>query len=746
MKSSVLILSFFALGAFAQTPTLMPTAIFQGLSNQGRPLPGGLLYTCVAGSVCPGTPLTTYKDIIGTPNSNPVVLDAGGFASVWIQQLPYKMVLTDSSGNVVWTQDNVESPTLAGAVIPTTNITYLAPFNGSVGINLGTYLLSSEIDVRSFGAQGFTGNCHSLTADDQPQIQAALNYAFSNGPAEVYLPPGFCWPIGSHLWIPPGVHLYGSGRTFGYEISSAGSLLIANANWASNNTSFPYSQMLWVTGRNQTSGTYIASGGNFGSVVNNLEINCNDQVGCGNFFGAGRQEKSRLHDLTFTGGVPFGGGYSYGFYEEGVDCNNTGSGPNAPPGNGCLVIGDGTGNPFSGQQGPDERLEIFPSYNVPSANFIPWALMGANNYKGLRDSTINGDGAGIPYGEYFWGEATTMGPGIHTEGLTASNSLYIGNIPAGSTCNGGTTDTFVGFDAPITIAACAAQVGLSFVNIAGGVVNNQTGAPVTSTTQPDYYYSFTNQNSGSVGTGNPQYTNAPILLQDPAEYIHNSGYNGINFFNGTTRSGLVAQPLLDTASLFTRAHVSSDLWWDHANGVWDRGSNGGNDFASLGFLNGGSIGFCTDVSAPSTVAMISWFDFCHVVVSGNGHLLVGGGWINHTTGAVQGEGSDPVQVNGNINMINGGVFTGTAQFAASSSSSCPTGTSDGATCTFGVNWPVSYATTGYKVTCTLMDPTGSPHMQGVTRSTGSVTVTIQNGSAAQAVASGGSGVSCWATP
>jgi hypothetical protein len=61
-----------------------------------------------------------------------------------------------------------------------------------------------------------------------------------------------------------------------------------------------------------------------------------------------------------------------------------------------------------------------------------------------------------------------------------------------------------------------------------------------------------------------------------------------------------------------------------------------------------------------------------------------------------------------------------------------------------VVWTTAYSGSSYPVVCSLLDPSGSPHIKGVSRSTTGVTVTIQNGSASQAVASGGSGVSCFA--
>lgn len=74
----------------------------------GLPLAGGNLYTYLATTT---TPQSTYTNTGGTLNANPVVLDSNGYCDVWIDpNISYKFVLKDSSGNTLWTVDNVASP------------------------------------------------------------------------------------------------------------------------------------------------------------------------------------------------------------------------------------------------------------------------------------------------------------------------------------------------------------------------------------------------------------------------------------------------------------------------------------------------------------------------------------------------------------------------------------------------------------------------------------------------------------
>ena len=88
--------------------SLAPTPKMQFFKDNGHPLVGAKLYTYYAGST---TPLTTWTDSTATTaNTNPVISDARGEASVWLStSYAYKFVLKDSSGAAIWTQDNIRN-------------------------------------------------------------------------------------------------------------------------------------------------------------------------------------------------------------------------------------------------------------------------------------------------------------------------------------------------------------------------------------------------------------------------------------------------------------------------------------------------------------------------------------------------------------------------------------------------------------------------------------------------------------
>ena len=80
--------------------SLMPQAKQQYFDSNGNPLAGGKVYTYAAGTTTPQATYTTAGG--GTPNTNPVILDSTGRASIYLNTaLSYKFVCQDSSGATV---------------------------------------------------------------------------------------------------------------------------------------------------------------------------------------------------------------------------------------------------------------------------------------------------------------------------------------------------------------------------------------------------------------------------------------------------------------------------------------------------------------------------------------------------------------------------------------------------------------------------------------------------------------------
>jgi len=150
-----------------------PFIKFREDDANGFPLSGGKLYSYTAGT---STPRATYSDQgLAVPNANPTILDASGRANVWIQDgVGYKFVLTDSLGNTIWTQDNVQVPQIA-ATPAASNIPVggIVAFGGTVApsgwllcdgssVATATYPALSAVIGTTFGGGGASFNLPDL--------------------------------------------------------------------------------------------------------------------------------------------------------------------------------------------------------------------------------------------------------------------------------------------------------------------------------------------------------------------------------------------------------------------------------------------------------------------------------------------------------------------------------------------------------------------------------------------------------
>jgi hypothetical protein len=111
--------------------SLSPPPKLQFFGADGLPLVGGKLFTYAAGTT---TPLASYTDYTGvTANTNPVILDSTGSASVWLPDTTsYKYVLKTSADVLLYTVDYVAVPV-------TTNSFASPPVIGSGTPNAATF-------------------------------------------------------------------------------------------------------------------------------------------------------------------------------------------------------------------------------------------------------------------------------------------------------------------------------------------------------------------------------------------------------------------------------------------------------------------------------------------------------------------------------------------------------------------------------------------------------------------------------
>ena len=78
---------------------LLPNAQQQFCDSNGQPLAGGKVWFYVVGTT---TPKTTYQDSgLTVPNSNPVILNAAGRATIWGSG-SFRQIVYDVNNNLIW--------------------------------------------------------------------------------------------------------------------------------------------------------------------------------------------------------------------------------------------------------------------------------------------------------------------------------------------------------------------------------------------------------------------------------------------------------------------------------------------------------------------------------------------------------------------------------------------------------------------------------------------------------------------
>jgi hypothetical protein len=142
---------------------------FRAFNANGTPLALGTVETFVTGT---NTPLATYSDAaLSSANTNPVELDANGEAWIFLANGgKYRIVVKDSAGATVWSQDGIngdglgyqfEADSLKLGNVPTITTGTASP-EGVVTAPIGSLFLrqdgstSTTLYVKTAGA-GDTG-------------------------------------------------------------------------------------------------------------------------------------------------------------------------------------------------------------------------------------------------------------------------------------------------------------------------------------------------------------------------------------------------------------------------------------------------------------------------------------------------------------------------------------------------------------------------------------------------------------
>ena len=157
---------------------LMPQGKQQYFTAGGIPLVGGKVYTYAAGTT---TPLATYTTAAAsTPNTNPVILDSRGEASIFFSAANYKIVVKDSLDSTIWTQDNLpgdQAATIVANLAASTGSSLVGHIPSGTGAVATTVqaVLRETVSVTRFGA------VLDGTTDDSAAVQAAFTYVNGTG-------------------------------------------------------------------------------------------------------------------------------------------------------------------------------------------------------------------------------------------------------------------------------------------------------------------------------------------------------------------------------------------------------------------------------------------------------------------------------------------------------------------------------------------------------------------------------------
>lgn len=153
------------------TGTLSPVGRQQFFTDAGVPLAAGLLYTYLAGTSTPEPTYLAADLTVPNQNTNPIVLDAAGRCTIFLDATSYKFILKTSAGVTVWSQDNVAAVN-AGASGLGEIFTFGS--NSAAAITQTSYASGATFDKLQPGSAVFQADSADLSGTYKLQITGLM--------------------------------------------------------------------------------------------------------------------------------------------------------------------------------------------------------------------------------------------------------------------------------------------------------------------------------------------------------------------------------------------------------------------------------------------------------------------------------------------------------------------------------------------------------------------------------------------
>lgn len=171
---------------------LLPNVQQQFFDNNGNPLASGKIYTYNSGTT---TPKATYTDTgAGTPNANPVILDANGRAAIWLSGA-YKIEIRTSADVVLRTVDAVQdylslieaAQTVASDAASTVQVTAsdgtFGRLDTKLAVTSGQGISKTTLNPAGDEKISLALDINSMTEDTSPDVSTDFVPTYDNSAA-----------------------------------------------------------------------------------------------------------------------------------------------------------------------------------------------------------------------------------------------------------------------------------------------------------------------------------------------------------------------------------------------------------------------------------------------------------------------------------------------------------------------------------------------------------------------------------